>query len=80
MLVKQEEFSTEDGITGLKVYGTMTMLDMTKQKSEKMYYEMLLFKQDGGLQQILISHRDDDKYGKDILDRIINSVELKKAQ
>ena len=80
MLVKQEEFSTEDGITGLKVFGTMTMLDMTKQKSEKMYYEMLLFKQDGGLQQILISHRDDDKYGKDILDRIINSVELKKAQ
>ena len=80
MLVKQEEFSTNEGITGLKVYGTMTMLDMTKQRSQKMYYEMLLFKQDGGLQQIIIAHQDDDKYGKQILDRIMNSVELKKAQ
>ena len=80
MLVKQEEFSTNEGITGLKVYGTMTMLDMKKQSSQKMYYEMLLFKQDGGLQQLIIAHRDDDKYGKEILDRIMNSVELKKAQ
>ncbi len=80
MLVKQEEFSTGEGIAGLKVYGTMTMMDMTKQRSQKMYYEMLLFKQDGGLQQVIISYKEDDHYGKQILDRIMNSVELKKAQ
>ena len=80
MIVKQEEFSTNEGITGLKAYGTMTMLDMTKQSSQKMYYEMLFFKQDGGLQQIIVSYKEDDTYGKKILERIMNSVELKKAQ
>ena len=80
ILVKQEDFNTGEGISGVKAYGTMTMLDMAKQRSQKMYYEMLVFKQDGGLQQIIIAHKEDDAYGKQILDRIMNSVELKKAQ
>ena len=80
ILVKQEDFSTNEGISGVKAYGTMTMLDMANQKSQKMYYEMLVFKQDGGLQQIIISYKEEDTYGKQILERIMNSVELKKAQ
>ena len=80
ILVKQEEFSTSEGITGVKAYGTMTMLDMVQQQSQKMYYEMLVFKQDGGLQQIIIAYKENDIYGKQILERIMNSVELKKAQ
>ncbi len=80
ILVKQEDFNTNDGISGVKAYGTMTMLDMAQQKSQKMYYEMLVFKQDGGLQQIIIAYREDDMYGKQILNRIMNSVELKKVQ
>ena len=80
ILVKQEDFSTSEGISGVKAYGTMTMLDMVKQQSQKMYYEMLVFKQDGGLQQIIIAYKENDNYGKQILERIMNSVELKKAQ
>jgi hypothetical protein len=80
ILSKQEDFSTSEGITGVKAYGTMTMLDMVKQQSQKMYYEMLVFKQDGGLQQIIIAYKENDNYGKQILERIMNSVELKKAQ
>jgi hypothetical protein len=45
-----------------------------------LYYEILLFKQDGGLQEIIVSYREGDEYGKKILERIINSVELKNAQ
>ena len=41
---------------------------------------MLVFKQDGGLQQIIIAYKEEDAYGKQILGRIMNSVELKKAQ
>jgi hypothetical protein len=37
----------------------------------------LLFKQEGGLQQIVVSYKEGDEYGKLILDRIINSAELK---
>jgi hypothetical protein len=55
----------------------MVMLDKIQNKSQKLYYEILLFKQEGGLQEIVISYREGDEYGKKILDRIINSVELK---
>lgn len=80
IIFKQEEYKTNQGITGVKAYGTMTVIDKIRNKSQKMYYEILLFKQDGGLQQIVISHKEDDQYGREILDRIINSVELKSAQ
>ena len=77
ILFKQEEFNTDKGISGVKAYGTMVMLDKVQNKSQKLYYEILLFKQDGGLQQIVVSYKEGDEYGKLILDRIINSAELK---
>jgi len=80
MLFKQEEFNTGKGVTGVKAYGTMTVFDKEEDESEKMYYEILLFKQDGGLQQIIVAQRDGDVYGEKIGKRIINSAELKQAQ
>ncbi len=80
MLFKQEEFNTGKGVTGVKAYGTMTVFDKEEDESEKMYYEILLFKQDGGLQQITVAHREGDEYGEKIGKRIINSAELKQAQ
>jgi len=58
----------------------MTVFDKEEDESEKMYYEILLFKQDGGLQQIIVAQRDGDVYGEKIGKRIINSAELKQAQ
>lgn len=80
ILFKQQNFNTDKGITGVKAFGTMTMLDKVNNESQKMYYEILLFKQDGGLQQIIVSYKEGDEYGKKILERIINSVELKIEQ
>ena len=80
ILFKQENFNTGKGITGVKAYGTMTVLDKITNSSQKMYYEILLFKQDGGLQQIIVSYKEGDIYGKKVLDRIINSAELKTEQ
>jgi len=80
IIVKTEDFDTQQGIKGKKAYGTMTVLDKIKGKSTKMYYELLLFGQNNGLQQILILHREDDKYGQQIGERVLNSVELKLAQ
>jgi hypothetical protein len=77
ILFKQEEFNTDKGISGVKAYGTMVMLDKIQNKSQKLYYEILLFKQEGGIQQIVVSYKEGDEYGKLILDRIINSAELK---
>ncbi len=79
MIVKQEEFETNQGIKGIKGYGTFSKIDDEKKSSTKLYYEVLLFSQDGGLQQIMIIHQEGDQYANEISDRILNSVELKKG-
>ncbi|WP_281231566.1 hypothetical protein [Flavobacterium gelatinilyticum] len=79
IIVKQEDFQTNQGIQGVKGYGTMTILNPVDKTSIKAYYEILLFKQDQGLQQIMILHEEGDTYANDITSRILNSVELKKA-
>jgi len=79
IIVKQEDFQTNQGIQGLKGYGTMSVLNPTNKTSTKAYYEILLFKQDQGLQQIMILHEEGDTYANDVTTRILNSVELRKA-
>jgi hypothetical protein len=79
MIVKQEDFQTNAGITGKKGYGTFTRIDGDTQSSSKIYYEILLFGQEGGLQQIMILHEEGDRYATELTDRILNSVELKSA-
>jgi Ca2+/Na+ antiporter len=79
MIVKEEDFQTNKGITGKKGYGTFSRIDSNTQTSTKLYYEILLFGQEGGLQQILILHEEGDKYATELSERILNSVELKSA-
>ncbi|MFV5696849.1 hypothetical protein ACM55H_00645 [Flavobacterium sp. ZT3R17] len=79
MIVKQEDFETKEGIKGLKAYGTFQKIDDDKQNSVKMYYEALLFSQEGGLQQILLFHEEGDTYANEISERVLSSVELKQA-
>ncbi|MFV5685168.1 hypothetical protein ACM55I_06955 [Flavobacterium sp. GB2R13] len=79
MIVKQEDFETKEGIKGIKAYGTFQKIDGDKQSSVKMYYEALLFSQEGGLQQILLFHEEGDTYGNNISERVLSSVELKRA-
>lgn len=78
IFVKSEDYDTQNGVTGKKAYGTLVVKNGND--SEKMYYEILFFKQGDGLQKIMIAFRDNDKYGKEIMERILNSVELKMAQ
>jgi hypothetical protein len=74
IISKQEEFSTEKGLKGIKGFGTMNV------KNAKLYYEILLFSQSGGLQQIMIVHEEADENAQKISERMLNSVELKVAQ
>ncbi len=80
IIVKTEDFNTQNGISGKKAYGTMTVIDKIRGKSTKMYYELLIFAQNGGLQQVTIMHKEDDKFGSQIAERVINSIELKNEQ
>lgn len=79
MIVKQEEFETKEGVKGIKAYGTFSQINGDDKSSAKMYYEALLFSQEGGLQQILLFHEEGDTYANEISERVLNSVELKQA-
>ncbi|MDD2674175.1 MAG: hypothetical protein PHF81_04790 [Flavobacterium sp.] len=79
MIVKQEDFETNEGVKGLKAYGTFSQIDSDNKTTAKMYYEAILFSQEGGLQQILIFHEEGDTYGNEISERVLNAVELKQA-
>lgn len=76
MIVKQEDFDTKEGVTGIKGYGTFSRVNDNSIGSEKLYYEIVLFSQEGGLQQIMIFHKDGDSYATEIVDRVMSSVEL----
>jgi hypothetical protein len=80
MIVKQEDFETKEGIKGIKGYGTFSQIDGVNQNSTKLYYEVLIFSQEGGLQQIIIVHEEGDKYANEISDRILSSVELQNTK
>ncbi len=80
ILVKQEDFQTREGISGLKAYGTFSRIDPNKKESVKLYYELLLFGQQNGLQQVMIMHEEGDEYGKQVSQRVLNSVEFKSVQ
>jgi hypothetical protein len=79
MVVKEEDFQTNKGVTGKKGYGTFSRIDSNTQTSSKIYYEIVLFGQEGGLQQIMIFHEEGDQYATELSGRILNSVELKSA-
>ncbi|WP_136667248.1 BatD family protein [Flavobacterium sp. H122] len=73
VIVKQDDFATKEGLKGVKGYGTLSM------KGETMVYQTLLFSQEGGLQQIMIAFKEGDENGQKIAERMLQSVELKKA-
>ena len=80
LIVKTEKYTTPEGTEGLRVYGTGDFPEtLNKDEFSKGAYEMLLFTAPGVLQQILVAHREDDTYAKEMSARIINSVELQKT-
>jgi len=80
MIVKQDDFETKEGIKGIKGFGTFSQIDSKNQNSTKLYYEVLIFSQEGGLQQIIIVHEEGDQYANQISERILSSVELQNTK
>ncbi len=78
ILLEKQEYQSKDGASGLKAFGTYEILDPTKKENLKMYFEIYLFKEKGGLQQLLFTHQQGDRYAIAIEQKIINSFEFKK--
>ncbi|PCJ95540.1 MAG: hypothetical protein COA50_09010 [Flavobacteriaceae bacterium] len=74
---KQEEFNTVTGIKGLKTYGSGKFSVPESKELVNGKYVILSFGGKGFQQQVLISWLDGDTYAEEIVDRILQSVEVK---
>lgn len=77
IITKQEEFTTISGVKGIKVYGNGDFPIPGTDELEKGKYTVLLFGGKGFQQNVILTWLDDDTYAQDIVDRILNSVEVK---
>ncbi|KIX20606.1 hypothetical protein SY27_11910 [Flavobacterium sp. 316] len=77
--VKNEDYEDAKGLTGKKAYGTFTAMNLIEKEDQQMNYEVLVFSQPGGAQELLLIYKNDDEYAQQIMERVINSVELRKT-
>ncbi|WP_246296689.1 hypothetical protein [Winogradskyella vidalii] len=74
--VKREKFTTPNGAEGFRVYGTMNLaIDEASTKPAK--YNLFLFRAENVRQQIILNWSAEDNYADAIIDRIVDSIELK---
>jgi len=77
ILLKSEDFKTDKGVTGTRVYGTLRQPLVAGQGMVDCKYELYLFKQQSGLQQVVVIGRQADEYSTNIMERIKKSIELR---
>ena len=80
ILTKTDKFVTPNGAEGLKVYGTLSMPVQNTNQFETGNYVILGFTSENIIQQIILTWRETDTYANQIVERILNSVELKKEE
>lgn len=77
IITKQEEFVTTSGVKGLKTYGTGTFDNPDNGDSKRAKYNILSFGGKGFMQQVVITWEEGDEYAEQIVDRILNSLDVK---
>ncbi|WP_406600936.1 BatD family protein [Mangrovimonas aestuarii] len=77
LMVMQEKYSTTNGIDGLKTYGTASLPIPNSDNFVEGEYIILQFAGENVLQQLTMYRKKDDAYAEKIIDRILNSIELK---
>ncbi len=79
MLIKDEQFVTPNGAEGLKIFGTADFPSLTEGTFDKGNYVILAFTAENVIQQIILAWRENDVYADQMVERILNSVELKEV-
>lgn len=79
IITKSEDYTTLEGVQGVKVYGTLEMELPKKDRSINKKYMILNFAVNQGFQQITVIYNEQDAYADEIANRIINSVEFEKT-
>lgn len=76
IIVKEEEYSTLEGIKGVRVFGSLEIENPVTKRPMNKRYSILNFVENGGFQQITVIYDEQDAYADEIASRIINSVEF----
>ncbi|MGY0391085.1 hypothetical protein ACW5R3_00825 [Bizionia sp. KMM 8389] len=79
IFVKNDKFVTPNNAEGLKTYGTANFPIGESGSLVSGEYVLLHFSAQNIIQQIIIAWQKDDEYASEMVERIINSVELKPA-
>ncbi len=80
IITKNEKFVTPNGAEGLKVFGSMDAPVLGTDQLEKGKYVILGFTVENVIQQVMLFYKEQDVYAEQMVERILNSVELKKAE
>ena len=77
IITKDEEFTTVTGVKGVKVYGSAQFALPDSKETVLGRYSVLLFGGPGFQQQIMLTWKDGDNYAEKIVDRILDTAEVK---
>ena len=78
--VKREQFVTPNAAEGLKTFGTFSLKMPNRERTVDADYALFMFSNENVLQQIIITWPQDDEYADDIVQRIVDSIELKQNE
>lgn len=76
----RDNFTTPNGAEGVKTYGSLKVDPFKTGNFVEINYVMLHFASENVLQQIMLTYPKDDTYADQTIERILNSIELKKAK
>ena len=79
ILVKNEEYKTVSGTEGARVFGSFDYQIPETTINVKFDYNILIFAEDQGSQQIFVFCEQDDEDAQEVMKKIINSVEINKS-
>jgi hypothetical protein len=77
IITKDEEFTTVTGVKGVKVYGSAQFALPDADETVRGKYSLLIFGGPGFQQQIMLTWRDGDTYAEQIVNRILDTIEVK---
>jgi hypothetical protein len=75
--VKREKFATPNAAEGLKTFGTLNIKVPNTDHVMTTEYALFIFSNENVLQQVILTWPQDDDYADEMVQRIIDSIELK---
>ncbi|WAC00895.1 hypothetical protein N7U66_11670 [Lacinutrix neustonica] len=77
IVLLRDAFETPNGAKGLKTHGTLSIPSQTSDKLRAAQFILLQFTAQNILQQVIITAPNNDDYADQMIERILNSVEVK---